>query len=147
MKTLNYSIEIKASKEHVWKTMLDAETYNQWANAFSAESQYEGEWKQGTTIKFIDPNLGGTKALLEEIIPFEKICAKHIAIINKDGGEDLDSEIAKKWIGATETYHFVENEDQTLLKIEVETPPDFENMFNEGWAKALPLLKELCEKK
>ena len=61
MKNLHYSIKIDASQDHVWRTMLGPATYSKWAKAFSADSQYEGEWKQGTHMKFMDPNFGGTK--------------------------------------------------------------------------------------
>lgn len=61
MQELNYSISINADKIHVWQTMLDEDKYKQWVKAFSENSQLIGEWKQGSQVKFIDPNIGGTK--------------------------------------------------------------------------------------
>ena len=66
MKTLNYSIRISAPKERVWNDMLDPERYRRWAKAFSQNSQFDGEWREGAYIKFIDPDMGGTKAILEQ---------------------------------------------------------------------------------
>jgi hypothetical protein len=38
VKTLNYSVGIKASKERVWNTMLDSKEYKEWAKAISSDS-------------------------------------------------------------------------------------------------------------
>ncbi|MBL1214782.1 MAG: SRPBCC domain-containing protein [Ignavibacteriae bacterium] len=145
MQTLHYSVKINASIQNVWNTMLEKDSYKKWASAFSAESQYEGEWKQGNYINFFDPNMGGTKAVLEIVDSPNKILAKHVAILSKDGVEDTESEIAKKWIGAEEKYTFSETDGVTELNIEIKTHEDFAQMFDEGWDKALVLLKDLCE--
>ena len=145
MKTLNYSIRISAPKERVWNDMLDLERYRRWARAFSQNSQFDGEWREGAYIKFIDPDMGGTKAILEQVTHLERIQARHVAIINRDGSEDTDSDVAKKWAGITETYSLSEAKGVTDLSVEIRTHEDFEEMFNDGWPKALGLLKEMCE--
>jgi hypothetical protein len=145
MKKLIYSININAPKDKVWDTMLNLDTYKQWAKAFSPESQYRGEWKEGEHINFIDPNMGGTRALLEECKPHERIQARHVALVGKDGGLETESDMAKKWIGARETYSFDQEDGGTVLNVTVNTHEDFEGMFNDGWPKALDTLKILCE--
>lgn len=45
-----------------------------------------------------------------------------------------------------ESYTFKEKEGRTELIVEIETPPSWENMFNEGWPIALKKLKEICER-
>ncbi len=146
MKELSYSIQIHAPKEKVWNTMIDLESYKLWVKAFSPNSYFEGQWKQGETVKFIDKDVGGTKAILEIVEPYRHIFAKHIASINKDGSEDTQSEAAQKWIGATEAYHFVEENHVTKLSIDMHAHEDYEKMFNDAWPEALQALKELCEK-
>jgi hypothetical protein len=146
MKRINYKVKINKSKDVVWDTMLNPDTYMSWASAFSPNSQYKGEWKEGSFIDFFDPDMGGTRALLEEVRPYEYIQALHTAILNREGEEDRQSDIAKKWIGVTEAYSFSENDGITELTIDIETHEDFEQMFNEGWAKALPKLKAICER-
>ena len=79
--------------------MFDFESLKKWAKAFSPESQFDGEWKRGTHIKFIDPSMGGTKAFIEEMEPLSNIHVKHVAIINKDCSEYTESDIAKKLDG------------------------------------------------
>lgn len=146
MEILNYSVKIKADKEKIWNSMIDSKTYNDWAKAFSKDSQFKGEWIQGNYIYFIDPNFGGTKALLENVKPFDHIKAKHVAIIGTDGQEDTKSDMAKKWIGALESYQLKNDNGTTELFIEIKTHEEFVKMFNDCWPKALQLLKEIVEK-
>jgi hypothetical protein len=143
---LNYSIEINATKEQVWKTMLDKKTYQIWAKAFSSGSTFIGEWKQGETMLFFDPDLGGTKAVFEIFNPHDEILAKHVSMVDKDMNENNEDEMSKKWIGSTERYSFIESGDCTKLEIEIITDDTFTEMFNTGWAKALKTIKSLSEK-
>ncbi len=145
MEQLHYKTIINAPRQTVWNTMLDPESYKQWVKAFSPNSQYEGQWLQGSTIKFFDPNMGGTKALLEIVKPYEHIHAKHIAILNKDGTEDIESDIAQKWIGVTETYRLKDVDGGTELTIDILSHKDFVGMFDDGWPVALESLRGLCE--
>jgi len=147
MKTLKYEIVIDAPSKVVWEKMLGPESYQQWAKAFSPNSQYRGEWKQGSYINFIDPNMGGTRALLESVIPYQKISAKHVAMLDKGENEDNESDFAKKWIGTTEDYTLSETEGKTHLAVVTKTDEAFEKMFTDSWPQALQLLKEICEKK
>ena len=149
MKELYYEVKIFAPREVVWNKMLDKETYNDWCNAFCEDSQlvqYIGDWEQGGEVKFIDPNMGGTLALLEEVVPYEKTVARHIATLSKDHEEDTTSEMAKKWVGTMETYLFEEENGVTTLKVEIKTHEDFVEMFERGWPVALGNLKRLVEK-
>ena len=145
MKKLEFKINIAAPREKVWDTMLNAETYKEWINVSWPGSYYEGNWKQGENLKFISPNDGGTLATLIECKPYEFVLAKHIAVINSDRTEDRSSDIAKGWIGTTEAYSFIENNGNTELLIEINTNPEWEKMFTDGWPKALSKLKEICE--
>jgi hypothetical protein len=72
--------------------------------------------------------------------------AKHIAVLNPDGSEDRESDVAKGWIGTTESYRFTEKDGVTKLAIEINTTAEWEKMFTDGWPKALQELKKLCEK-
>ena len=146
MKKLEFKIDITASKQKVWDTMFNPETYKEWVNVSWPGSYYEGNWKQGENLRFISPGQGGTLATLAECRPYEFILAKHIAVINADGTEDRDSEIARGWIGTTESYTFTEDNGKTELKTEMNTSPEWEKMFTDGWPKALAKLKEICER-
>lgn len=143
---LNYSIEINAKKEQVWKTMLASDTYKEWVKAFSSDSKFIGECKQGETILFFDPKLGGTKAILEIFNPFNEILARHYSMVDKDRKENNENEMAKKWVDSTERYGFIQTGNDTKLEIEITTDETFTKMFDAGWPKALEIIKSLCEK-
>jgi len=145
MKRLEFKTQIGASKKKVWDTMLHPEKYKQWVNVSWPGSYYEGTWAKGENLKFISPGQGGTLANLVEQKPYEDILAKQVAVINADGSEDRDSDVAKGWIGTTERYTFKEKNGKTELTVEINTPPAWAVMFEDGWPAALAKLKELCE--
>ena len=127
--------------------MLQPETYKEWVDVSWPGSYYKGKWEKGENLKFISPGGGGTMATLLECTPYEYLLAEHVAVINPDGTEDRDSDIAKGWIGARESYTFSERNGETELTVEIHTTPPWADMFNEGWPKALDKLKEICEHK
>ena len=86
-------------------------------------------------------------ATIIELRPYEYILAKHIAVIDAGGKEDRNSDLAKGWIGTTESYTFTEKNGKTELKIEINTYPDWEKMFKDGWPNALKKLKEISERR
>ncbi len=145
MKNLEFKIDIAASRQKVWDTMLNPETYKEWVKASWPGSYYEGNWQQGENIRFLSPGNGGTLAKIIEYKPYEFIRAEHIAVIKADGTEDRDSEQAKGWIGATETYTFTEDNGKTKMKTEMNVSPEWEKMFVDDWPKAMSKLKEICE--
>ncbi len=145
MKELKYSVKIAAPRDKVWAKMTEADSYRAWAKAFSPNSQFEGEWKQGAKMKFFDPDMGGTVADLTKIVPGQHIHAEHVALLKKDGTSYTDGEMADKWIGATETYSLEEKDGATELHVRVKTHEDFAAMFDGGWPTALETLKGLCE--
>jgi len=145
MKKLEFKIDIAANRKKVWDTMLNPETYKEWVKASWPGSYYDGKWKQGENIKFIAPGQGGTLATIAELKPYEFVLAKHIAVINKDGTEDHNSNAAKSWIGTTESYTFIEKNGKTELRTEMNVNPEWEKMFTNDWPKAMAKLKEICE--
>jgi len=153
MKKIEFKITIASPAKNVWNIMLDRKTYKEWVKAGWPGSDYDGKWAKGEKIRFIGESAdepavgqGGTLALIEEFKPYETILARHIAVINADGSEDYDSEIAKGWVGTLERYTFTESNGNTTLTVGLETNPDWEKMFQDGWPVALKALKEICEK-
>jgi hypothetical protein len=126
--------------------MLQPETYKEWTAASWPGSFYQGEWKEGKDIKFISEDGSGTKAHIAEVKPFKFIAAEHIALLQKGGIEDTTSEQAKNWVGITENYNYKETNGNTELTVEINTRPEWEKMFNDGFPNALQKLKEICER-
>lgn len=146
MKTLNYTIKIKAPREVVWKKMIAPDSYQIWTKAFSEHvSLYEGDWKEGTEIKFFSPGRGGTVAYLEKVTPFEEIRAKHVGMIDPEDNIIRSGEGVAHWLGTKEEYYFSEDQGVTTLKVRMEVYPDFIEMFEESWPRALESLKKLVE--
>jgi uncharacterized protein YndB with AHSA1/START domain len=145
MKTLQYSITINAPREKVWDTMLGADTYGKWTGVSWPGSRYEGDWKEGSQIRFVGPDGGGTVARITSVEPYKLVDAEHIAVIGEDGREDLDSDVAKTWVGTTERYTFNDKGGSTELVVDISTYPEWEAMFEEGWPDALEALKRLSE--
>jgi uncharacterized protein YndB with AHSA1/START domain len=147
VKTLHYETVIDASPQKVWETMLDKETYVQWVDVSWPGSSYDGEWNQGSTIRFTGGDGGGgTLAEITELEPYSKVVAEHVAVLLEDGSEDRESQMAKGWIGTTEAYAFTSENGSTRLDVELTTAPEWASMFEDGWPKALEALKQLAEK-
>jgi hypothetical protein len=119
MKKLEYNINIASPPKKVWNIMLQPGTYKEWANASWPDSFYEGKWAEGENVRFISEDGSGTLATIESYKPHNYISAKHIAILNRGGIEDRESDVAKGWIGITESYTFKEKDDTTDLKVEI----------------------------
>ncbi|MEZ5334332.1 MAG: SRPBCC domain-containing protein [Methanolobus sp.] len=148
---LHYSIVIDASKEKVWSTMLDKDSYRQWTDIFSPGSYYVGDWSKGNKILFLGPGENGAVfgmvSRIKENDPYEYISIEHIGFF-QDGKEDTSSESAKKWAGALWKSHtFKEIGDMTEVLIDVDiTDAEYEEMAQTTWPKALQKLKQLAEK-
>jgi uncharacterized protein YndB with AHSA1/START domain len=146
MEHLEYKVEISAPAKTVWETMLQKETYKQWVAKSWPGSFYEGKWAKGEKIRFIGPDGSGTLAELVEAKPYERILARHIAVLNPGGVEDTTSEVAKGWIGGTEEYRFAEHHGKTTVTVLIQTKTEWKQMFDEGWPGALDELKKIAER-
>jgi len=148
MENIQFNITINASKQKVWNTMLSQDTYREWAKAFHEGSHYEGNWEKGTEMRFLGPQtdgeMGGMFSRIKENIPYEFISIEHLGMI-ANGEIDTESEQVKQWAPSYENYTFTENNGQTNVKIEMQTPPEYKAMFEGMWAKALDTLKTLAE--
>ncbi|ABU72890.1 SRPBCC family protein [Vibrio campbellii] len=145
MLTLNYHVEIAATPQRVWSVLTDVELYKRWAQAFSPQSRFDGVWEEGGDITFFDPDMGGTRAVIDTVQPLHKLEFHHVAIFNPDNRQQLDGDLASKWIGSREIYRIDTLDDRLLLSITIYTHSDFVSMFNHGWEKALPLIKTISE--
>jgi L-rhamnose mutarotase len=147
MQKSHYSIYIDAPKEKVWDTMLNDATYRQWTVPFSAGSYYEGDWQEGSTIKFLSSEMeGGMYSRIKESRLHEFVSIEHLGLINADGEIDTTSEEVKKWTPAFENYTFTEKDGGTEVTVDLDTADEYKEMFDDMWPKALQLLKELSEK-
>lgn len=151
MQKLHFTTTINAPAQKVWETMLNDETYRQWANAFSEGGYFKGSWDKDAKILFLGPDPetgieGGMVSRIAENRPYEFVSIEHIGIVS-DGVEDTTSDEARKWAPAFENYTFTEVDGVTTLDIDLESPEEYAEMFNEMWPRGLAKLKELAESK
>ena len=145
MEKLKFSTTLKAPKEKVWKVLWDDATYREWTTAFS-EGSYAltDNWKEGSEVKFLDPQGSGMISRVAANRPFEFMSFEHLGEI-KEGVEDRDSERIKAWAGAKENYLLTETNGVTKLDVEMDVNDKFKSMFLEMWPKALDKVKVLTE--
>lgn len=149
MEKLNFEVKINAPAQTVWATMLEDATYREWTSAFSENgSYYEGDWNQGSEIRFLGPDddgsLGGLIATVEESRPHEFLSLRYLGQI-VGGVDDRTSDAATAFIGAHENYSFTESDGVTLVEVELESEDDWADMLKDAWPGALAKLKELAE--
>ena len=143
MKTLRFETAIRGSREQVWSTMLEQDTYRIWTAEFTAGSYYEGSWEQGARIRFLSPDGGGLTAIIEENRPFEHLSVRHLGEI-RNGVDDTESDAVKSWAGqAFERYTLREENGVTTLEVTCDVTPEYEAMMSEMWPRALQRLKTL----
>lgn len=146
MKKLTYSIKINKPVDFVFQKITDKSVYPAWAKAWGEGMTYQGEWQEGQHISFFDKTQGGTKVLVEHVVPNETIRMKHVAMVNPQNIEmALTDEMMRKWIGSREDYYFKrEGDNATTLEVVMLTDEVFEEMMN-AWPQALQLFKDVCE--
>lgn len=148
LERIRYDIEIHASAEKVFNTMLGENTYNDWTAVFNPSSRFEGSWEKGSKIRFIGVNQEGkTEGMLSRIrenIPNRYVSIEHYGMIS-DGREIESGPEIQSWAGSMENYFFEEENNITKLTIEVDSNAEFKAYFSETWPQALQKLKEMCE--
>lgn len=153
MEKLHYSVKINAPVQTVWSAMLEDATYREWTSEFHEGSYYEGDWNQGSEIRFLGPDendsLSGMLATVEESRANEFVSLRYLGQI-VDGVNDTTSDEARKIAGAHENYTFRQADGMTALDVEIDVDADsddqFVQMFNDLWPKALDKLKAICER-
>lgn len=141
-----YSIHIPAPRNEVFQTVIGKETYPQWTEEFGPGSDVQGEWKQGETLRFTAPNANGSfDGMLSEVAQMrenEYIALHHMGML-RDGKEVTVGEESMLWKDAHEIYTFTESDHGTLFEVEVDIEEQWEDFFNDAWARALKRLQEV----
>ena len=140
MKKLEFSIEIKASKEKVWESLWNDQNYRKWTALFLPGSYYEGELKENSDVRFLSPGGHGLFAMVEKVIPFRAMYFLHFGLI-------LDGISQEKTFkdGAIEQYDLYENEKGTKLTVTLKTEEEYKTYFNNSFPRALAVVKEIAE--
>lgn len=150
MKTINQSIEIQATKETIWASIVNVNKYKVWAESFHEGSTFEGIWQKGAKLKFLaNDEKGEPMGMISEVVVFDHLKDISIQPLGFFGGgeEDFSSDELQKWTPTLESYH-IETVSEGVQKFSVtQTVPDeYFDMLNDSWKPALEKLKEVCEK-
>lgn len=144
MERKEYSITIAAPAETVWHTLWDDASYREWTAVFAPGSRAVTDWKEGSTVRFVDETNSGMIALIKENIPNQRMLFQHQGVI-KNGEADTSNPENKAWAGAIEQYTLREENGHTQLNITADLSPAHLDYFEQTWPKALEKLKSLAE--
>ncbi|MDQ5950915.1 MAG: hypothetical protein QG639_192 [Patescibacteria group bacterium] len=144
MNDLQFSVEIQATKEKVWDTLWQDQTFRDWASIIDPGTYMVGGLKEGNEIQFISAENGyGVTSLVEKVTPGEFLLLRHSADTQEAGKRERD----KQWTGTQEKYTLVEKDGTTTLVVEFGVPPELEEYFKINYPKALERVKEMAESK
>ncbi len=140
---MQFSIEIKASREKVWNTLWEDKTFCDWASIIDEGTYMIGEMKEGNKVQFISSVSGyGVTSLIQKLAPNEFVSFMHVADTKESGEQERE----KEWTGGTESYSLAEKDGVTTLTVELNVPRGQEEMSKVRFPKALKRVKILAEK-
>lgn len=143
MKEMQFQIEIHASKEKVWDTLWQDETFREWAGIIDPGTHMVGELKEGNEIQFISGNGYGVTSLVEELVENEHLLLRHQADTQGEGKHERE----KEWTGGTESYSLVDKDSTSALTVAFDIPKEMEEYFTINYPKALERVKALAERR
>lgn len=139
---MNFSTQIKASKEKVWRTLWDDQTMREWTGIIDEGTYMKGELKEGNNVEFISAVNGyGVTSLVEKLVPNEYILFRQIMDTKESGAQERD----KEWTGGRESYTLTEKDGVTTLTGELDVPTELTEIFQDRYPKALARVKEMAE--
>ena len=142
MKEMEFTIEIAASKEKVWRTLWDDVTFRDWSSNIDEGTYMTGVMEEGNEIQFLSSINGyGVTSLIEKLDPNEFILIRHAAD-TKESGQQVRE---KEWTGGKESYTLADKAGVTTLTVRIDVPLEMEEMFNIRIPKALERIKVLAE--
>lgn len=142
MKTIKKEIEISAPKEKVWTVLLDDRYTKDWMSIFMEGTTAESDWIEGHRIAFTDKANNGVFGKIARKKPYEKLSFVYDGFL-KNGTEDTESDMAKEFKGAEETYLLSDRNGNTLLSISSAMNDEMFDEMSRSWETALQRISEL----
>ena len=135
MKKTRHSVRISALRARVWRVLLEDATYREWTAVFAGGSFFEGDWSEGSTIRFLTPEKDGMVGVISENREHEFVSIKHLGYVYK-GVDDTESDAVKAWAPAYENYTLNEVDGGTELVVEMEVLSAEAGYFDDVMPKA-----------
>lgn len=140
---MKFTIEINATKQKVWDTLWQDDTFREWAGVIDPGTYMVGDLKKGNEVQFISAENGyGVTSLVEKVITGEFLLLRHSADTQDVGTRER----TKEWTGGAESYTLTEKDGITSLTTIFDVPLEMEEYFTTAYPKALARVKQLAEK-
>lgn len=143
-RTIEKAIYVAAPRERVWDVLLDDATYRQWTAEFMAGSYAETDWREGSTVRFLDPSGSGMLGRVVASHRPELVDVEYDGVV-VDGQDDTTGQTAREYRGARETYRLTESGGGTHLAISADMGEQHYDDMTAAWDRALAVVKALAE--
>jgi uncharacterized protein YndB with AHSA1/START domain len=144
MRTITKAIDVDAPPERVWDVLLDDATYRQWTAEFMAGSYAETDWQEGSTVRFLDPSGSGMLGHIVASRRPELVDVEFDGVV-ADGKDDTETDHAREYRGARETYRLTRTPSGTRLDISGDMGEQYYDDMAAAWDRALAKVKALAE--
>jgi uncharacterized protein YndB with AHSA1/START domain len=144
MKDLHFGIDIAAPVARVWDCMLDPIAYRDWTRAFCEGSYFDGDWAEGSRMRFLDPDGNSMEAVVDEHRRHARIVLRLVGELREGRPSGSDR---PPGASAQEIYEFgTAPGGGTRLDIRLRGWDDaLADMMAGMWPQALQRLKTLAE--
>jgi len=143
-RTIEKSVDIAAPPERVWRVLWEDATYRQWTAAFMEGSYAETDWQEGSPVRFLGPSGEGMLGHIVTSRCPELLDIEYDGLVLA-GEDDTDSEAARDYRGAKETYRLTANGEGTRLDVSAPMGEKYYDDMLIAWDRALARLSELAE--
>jgi uncharacterized protein YndB with AHSA1/START domain len=144
MKTIKKVIDIRTTKENVWKVLTEDQYVRQWYTAFSEGARAETDWKVGSKVLFVDGTGCGLIGKIIQNKPNELLSVEYTGMM-LNGKEDYEQEDSVAVKGGHETYALLQKGDTTELAIAGDMSDSMYDAMSALWDDALLKLKSVAE--
>ena len=139
MKLLEFKTQINAPADKVWKVLFTQDENRNWPSAVNEGTYFEGNWEEGSVMRFLDDENNGMYNQIEKNIPNRELVMKHLGWI-------YDGELSPQdWEDSTVTYLLESNENGTLLTGKINALDEFVDFFNSKYPSNFEKVKKLSE--
>lgn len=144
MKRLEFTIDINASREQIWKTLWEDASYRDWVSVFCEGTYVKTNWNEGDSVHFLTPDGKGMNSIIEKKIEHQYIAFKHISELENFEPQPINK-ATSEWTGAMEIYELIPNASSVTLKVLMDTSEKYIEYFETTFSKALARVKTLSE--
>ncbi|WP_298806335.1 SRPBCC domain-containing protein [uncultured Pseudokineococcus sp.] len=142
IRVIETTVEVAAPPERVWDVLLDDATYRQWTAAFAEDCWAETDWSEGSEVRFLGPGRSGLRGRVVTSRRPELVDVEFDGLV-VDGRDDVDSEGAREYRGAHETYRLSPVPGGTRLEISAAMEEEHHDAMTAAWDDALARVQEL----